>query len=516
MVPVVTRRQMLQRGALLGTAGAAILAEAGCSDIRTQVNRITGPSPAEFSPLPAESLLANGVLHAARRIGFGPRPGDLSHISTIGPKQWIEEQLADSDEMEEDPAVNWRVNGLDTQQTERDAPDALFSMEYEQLLRETQQAALLRAVYSRHQLRENLADFWTNHFNIYAPKSDGQAMVPVDTETVIRENIWSFPQMLMASAKSPAMLNYLDNKLNRRGVPNENYARELLELHTLGVKSGYTLEDIQEVARCLTGWTIRTGFKRGQFEYVESLHDNGSKYIPFLNLTIQPGGGQTDAETVIHTLATHPTVGRFLAGKLCRRFLGSAPPEVVENSANAFVAGKGNVRAMLRPILLDALFNPNTNRRILKRPLDMMVSALRVLAADTDGGEALQTHLANMGQPLYQWPMPDGFPEKPSAWSGSMLPRWNFALALTSNAIGGTRVDLTSAFTSSKAVTDEAKLNTMIETVLCAHPGGSEVNQISARLASHISEARNQAVTDEQIVAECNGLLLASPAFQWK
>src|SRR5580700_8510205 len=320
MEPPVTRRELLQRGALIGAAGAAILAEAGCTEIRTQTGRITGPLPVVFTPLPAEARLANGVLRAARRIGFGPRPADLSHISEIGPRQWIEEQLADSNEMEEDPAVSWRVNGLDTQQTERDAPDALFSMEYDQLLRETQQAAILRAVYSRHQLRENMADFWTNHFNIYAPKSDGQAMVPVDSESVIRDHIWSFPGMLMASAKSPAMLNYLDNKLNHRGVPNENYARELLELHTLGVKSGYTLKDIQEVARCLTGWTIKTGFRRGQFEYVDALHDNGRKYIPFLKLTIEPGGQQRDAETVIHTLATHPTVGRFLASKLCTRF----------------------------------------------------------------------------------------------------------------------------------------------------------------------------------------------------
>jgi len=516
MGPAVTRREMLHRITLAGAAGVAVLAEAGCADIRAQTGRITGPLPAVFTQLPSESLLANGTLHAARRLGFGPRPGDLAHIAEIGARHWVEEQLRDSDTMEEDPAVSWRVNGLDTQQTERDAPDALFSMEYDQLLHETQQAAILRAVYSRHQLRENMADFWTNHFNIYAPKSDGQAMVPVDTETVIRNHIWNFPELLMASAKSPAMLNYLDNKLNHRGVANENYARELLELHTLGVKSGYTLKDIQEVARCLTGWTIKTGFQRGQFEYVDSLHDNGPKYIPFLNLTIEPGGKQSDAETVIHTLSTHPTVGKFLAGKLCRRFLGFAPPDVVAKSASAFVAGKGDVRAMLRPILLDALFAPESNRPIMKRPLDMMASALRVLGADTDGGEGVQTYLANMGQPLYQWPMPDGFPEKPSAWSGSMLPRWNFALALTSEAIDGTHVDLKAPLTAGGASTDEVRLDTMIATVLSANPGNTGVQQTREQVKRHITQARRQAVSEEQILAECYGLLLASPAFQWK
>jgi uncharacterized protein (DUF1800 family) len=516
MKPPVNRRELLQRGVVAGAAGVALLAEAGCTDIRLQASKITGPEPNIFVPLPSEAILANGVLHASRRVGFGPRPGDLAHIAEIGARNWIEEQLADSKEMEEDPAVGWRVNGLDTQQTERDAPDALFSMSYEQLLLETQQSAILRAVYSRHQLRENMADFWTNHFNIYAPKSDGQAMVPVDAETVIRSNIWNFPQMLMASAKSPAMLNYLDNKLNHRGVANENYARELLELHTLGVKSGYTLKDIQGVARCLTGWTIKTGFNRGQFEYVDALHDDGAKFIPFLNLTIAPGGKQRDAETVIHTLSTHPTVGKFIASKLCSRFLGCVPPDVVNRSAAAFVSSKGDVRAMLRPVLLDALFVPDENRPILKRPLDMMVSALRALGADTDGGEPLQNHLANMGQPLYQWPMPDGFPEKPSAWSGSILPRWNFALALCSNAIDDTRVDLNAPASAARAVSDEEKLRAAIETVLCVRPDSPDIKQTSEQLRGHVNQARSLNVSEEQIAAESYGLLIASPAFQWK
>lgn len=512
----VTRRQWLGRGALLGGAGALVFAEAGCTELRTQRSRLTGPTPAVFSPLPAAGVLGSEVLHAARRIGFGPRPGDLAHIAQVGPRKWIEDQITDSDSMDEDPAVNWRVNGLDTQQAVVNDPAGMFSTEYEQLLRETQQAALLRAVYSRHQLRENLADFWTNHFNIYALKSDGQAMLPVDTETVIRSHIWSFPEMLMASAKSPAMLNYLDNKLNKRGVANENYARELLELHTLGVKSGYTLKDIQEVARCLTGWTIKNGFRRGQFEYVDDLHDNGRKYIPFLNLTILPGGKQRDAETVIRALATHPATGEFLARKLCTRFLGSSPTDVVSQSAKAFVSSRGDVRAMLRPILLDALFRPEQNAPILKRPLDFTVSSLRALAADTDAGESLQNHLAGMGQALYQWPMPDGFPEKMSAWTGSMLPRWNFAMALTSNAIDGTRVDLKAPLAAASAVTDENKLSTMIETVLSIHGDAPEAKDTRDALRTHVNKARARSVSEDQITAECSGLLLSSPAFQWK
>lgn len=511
----VTRREWLRRSALT-VSGVALMGAAGCSAVRQKTQSLIGPLPASYTPLPTDGKASAMALHVANRVAFGPRPGDIAHIAALGPHSWIEEQLADSEDMPEDPAVRWRVNGLDTQETERDAPDAMYSMPYEQLLAETQQAALLRAVYSRHQLRETMADFWTNHFNIYALKNEGQVLVPSDTENVLRAHLWSFPDMLMASAHSPAMLNYLDNRLNRRGVANENYARELLELHTLGVKSGYTLKDIQEVARCFTGWTIKTGFQRGQFVYDDLQHDKGGKYIPFLNLTIAPGGGQKDADTVLHTLGTHPVTGRFLARKLCRRFLGNAPDAVVERSANAFVTGKGDVRAMLRPILLDALLDPADNQPILKRPLDMMVSSLRALAADTDGGEDLQRYLAAMGQPLYQWPMPDGFPEKSSAWTGSLLPRWNYALALTANAIPGTTVDLNAPLTAAGAHTDAEILNTLVETTLSRPHDAPEAAAAKMQIQAHIAEGRKAGVPEKQLLAEATGLLLASPAFQWK
>src|SRR4029077_14134157 len=145
--------------------------------------------------------------------------------------------------------------------------------------------------------------FWTNHFNIYALKLEGRSLVPIDTERVLRPHVLgNFEEMLTGCAHSPAMLTYLDNKENRNGVANENYARELLELHTLGVKSGYSLKDIQAVARCFTGWTVQTGFKRGLPDYDPANHDDGLKYIPFLNLTIRPNGGKQDAAQVLDAL----------------------------------------------------------------------------------------------------------------------------------------------------------------------------------------------------------------------
>src|SRR5579871_2527566 len=281
----LSRREWLRRSLLAGAGvGLAALAGTGCEDIRNQVRAITGPAPATYLPLPLDADALRIAVHAVNRVAFGPRPGDAARIAEMGAKHWVEEQLDDSESLGEDPAVAWRVNGLDTQQMAKDGRDVMWSIEYEQLLLETQQAALLRATYSHHQLHEVMADFWTNHFNIYALKSEGQVYVPTDTETVLRPHVLgSFPEMLRASAHSPAMLNYLDNKLNKKGVANENYARELLELHTLGVNSGYTQKDIQEVARCFTGWTLDTGWHKGDFVYDPKQHDEEGKFIPFLD-----------------------------------------------------------------------------------------------------------------------------------------------------------------------------------------------------------------------------------------
>ena len=519
----ITRRDWLRRSLLAGAGiGLAAVAGAGCDDIRNQFRAATGPDPASYLPLPHDADALQEAVHVVNRVAFGPRPGDVARIANQGALNWVKEQLQDSESMGESPAVAWRVNGLDTQQMARGGREVMWSIEYEQLLLETQQAALLRAVYSRHQLHEVMADFWTNHFNLYALKSEGQVYVPTDTETVLRPHVLgSFPAMLRASAHSPAMLNYLDNKLNKKGVANENYARELLELHTLGVNSGYTQKDIQEVARCFTGWTLDTGWHKGEFLFDAKQHDEDGKFIPFLNLTIAPKSGknydgQQDADEVLETLGTHVVTGRFLARKLCRRFLGMAPDAMVEKAAQAFTQSRGDIPSLLRPILTEALFDPALNQPILKRPLDMIVSSLRVIAADTDCGGAVQKHLAAMGQPLYQWPMPDGFPEKATAWTGSLLPRWNFALALTANTMDGTQVDLQAPLKAANAGTDAARLDVLIETILQRPADSAEIAPLRRQLQTHILQARQKGIGDLTTLAETTGLLLASPQFQWK
>lgn len=503
--------------------GALALGAAGCGEVRRRAREFTGPLPATYTALPQNPEAVTAARNVLNRVGFGPKPGDVAHVVAVGPAAWIEEQLGD--QMEENPTVDWRVNGLDTQQIEQDAPDTLYCTDYDQIQREMAQAALLRAIYSHHQLREQMADFWTNHFNIFSLKNDGRALLPVDTARVLRPHVLGrFHDLLTASAHSPAMLAYLDNNQNRKRDPrtgggaNENYARELLELHTLGVKSGYTMKDIQAVARCFSGWTVTTGIKRGQLEFQDGNHDNGLKYIPFLNLTILPNGGKGDATKVLETLSAHPATARFLVRKLCLRFLGEVPPTVAAKAESAYLRSGGDIKQTLRPILLDSdgLLNPHGSKPILKRPLDMMVSATRALAADTDGGGNLQHHLTQMGQPLYEWPMPDGFPEKAAAWTGSLLPRWNFALALASNAVPGTKVDLNAPLAAAKAHTDAEILDTLTETVLARPAGAEEVKEVRAQVGAHIHRARAEGLSDAAALAEVTGLLLASPAFQWK
>ena len=231
-----------------------------------------------------------------------PRPAEHTRLAEIGAAAFLEEQL--TPEMLPAMALQpgWHLRRLET--LHLDAPD-LFDVEERHVKRELQQATLLRAVYSPQQLYEVMVDFWTNHFNIDQNKGDCVWLKTVDDREVIRPHaLGNFHDLLSASAHSPAMLIYLDNQENHAGNPNENYARELLELHTLGVDSGYTQQDVQELARCLTGWRVKEHFYRGKFTFAESAHDNRPKTV--LGLTIPRGAKQRGAEQIIEMLATSP------------------------------------------------------------------------------------------------------------------------------------------------------------------------------------------------------------------
>jgi len=327
------------------------------------------------------------------------------------------------------------------------------------IVTELQRAAVLRARYSERQLYEMVVDFWENHFSIYAQKDADRYMLTSFDRDVIRPfAMGRFRDILGATAQSPAMLFYLDNwqsSVQRKypatkdkpartvGGINENYARELMELHTLGVDGGYTQKDVQEVARCFTGWTVHKPNEDGLFFFNPAAHDNGEKIV--LGQKIPAGGGILDGERVLDILAHHPSTAHFIATKLARRFIGDNPPESVVNRAAAvFLKTDGSIRETLRSIITSPeFFSRSAYRAKTRSPFEYTVAALRALDAETDGDRPVLDWIARMGQPIFGHVTPDGYADRADQWlsTGALLERFNFANALATNRIKGTRID---------------------------------------------------------------------------
>jgi len=325
------------------------------------------------------------------------------------------------------------------------------------------EAKLYRAIYSNRQLEEQMADFWFNHFNVYIDKGADRILTSTYERDAIRPHVFGkFRDLLEATAHSPAMLFYLDNwqSISPDTVPvrrfakqkakqarglNENYARELMELHTLGVDGGYTQKDIIEVARCFTGWTINQPNRGGEFIYNDRVHDKGEKTV--LGVKIPAGGGQDDAEKVLDILARHPSTARFISTKLAKKFVADdPPPALIERMAKTFHDTDGDIRAVMST-LLDSkeFFSEGAFQAKVKTPLELIVSAVRAADAQVDFAIPLATQIGQLGEPLYRKIEPTGYSSANSEWvnSAALLARMNFALALADNRVPGSKVDAT-------------------------------------------------------------------------
>lgn len=370
-------------------------------------------------------------------------------------------------------------------------------------------ARILRAVQSKRQLLERVVEFWTDHFNISLESEPEIFLKTVDDRDVLRPNaLGSFRALLGASAHSPAMLAYLDNDTNTAAAPNENYARELMELHTLGVTGGYTQQDVAEVARCFTGWTYwraAAGATAYTFRYQNSIHDNGQKTV--LGHVIPAGGGQQDAETVLDILAAHPSTATFICTKLARWFWGDPPdPALVSLAASTFQATAGNIKEVVRVILLaTAAIEQNTK---YKRPFDLFTSGLRALSANITTPGSLQTPLIGAGQLPFNWSPPDGYPDSLEFWVGLLLPRWNFGASLLNAEFGGgvsvNYTALLAGATTGQQVMDRLD-SLLFEGAMPPGEKSAILTYIGGPAASP-SDARKR---------EAIGLALAAPAFQW-
>ncbi len=320
------------------------------------------------------------------------------------------------------------------------------------------EAKLQRAVYSPRQLEEVLVDFWLNHFNVFSGKGPvGMLLIGYERDAIRPFVLGRFRDMLLATARHPAMLFYLDNHLSRTspenapqgffGGPqqglNENYGRELLELHTLGSGGGYTQADVINVARAFTGWTIFSPDRYAEFQFDPARHDRGEKVV--FGRTFPRGGGEEEGLTIIDMLAVHPSTARFISRKLAQRFVADDPPQaLVDRMAATFTKTSGDLRAVMETLLLSREFlSEGAWQAKAKTPLELVSSALRALDADVADTTALAQQIADMGQPLYGALPPTGYSTLADAWSGSagLLRRMGFANALVAGQIGGVKVN---------------------------------------------------------------------------
>jgi uncharacterized protein (DUF1800 family) len=370
------------------------------------------------------------IVHALNRLTFGARPGDVARVRSRGLARWIEDQLTPRPTQDSPPAMPPLAR--------RPEPGEL-----RRLLAEAADAKLRRALHSDRQLEEVLVDFWFNHFNVFARKGPTGLFVRDHEDRAIRPHVFSrFRDLLGATARSPAMLIYLDNwqSNDRRGL-NENYARELLELHTLGVEGGYTQLDVINVARAFTGWTVARDGSSG-FRFATRLHDREAKRV--LGVDMSAGGGIDDGERVLDIVARHPSTARHIALKLSERFVSNtAPATLVERAAKRFATTHGNLREVVRVIVTSPeFFDPAVRQQKIKTPLEFVVSALRASDAEVVSTGALVRALADMGMPLYLCQPPTGYDETADSWvsSGALVNRINFAMTLSSGQVPGVRV----------------------------------------------------------------------------
>ncbi len=548
-----SRRVMLLGAlALLGTlAVAAPSAPREDEDARIvhALNRLGyGPRPGDVERVRAMGLdkWIDSQLHPDRIANAG-LPARLATLRTVSLSIHDLMKRYDVPPEAKKEAQKLKAEGADDEQVKRARRDLMkkYAPDMEgqprQVLEELQQAKVVRAIYSERQLEEVLVDFWMNHFNVFAQKGPEKFLLGEYERGVIRPHaLGKFEDLLLATAESPAMLFYLDNWVSadpnapdrpprvffgRPGRPfgfprpaellrrppdpsrkkrglNENYAREVMELHTLGVDGGYTQRDVTEVARCFTGWTIR-GLKeqRPEFHFDDRMHDHGNKVV--LGQVIK-GGGQDEGKKVIHLLATSPSTARFISLELARRLVADEPPPaLVDRAARTFRETHGDIRAVVRTIVTSPeFFSSEARSAKVKTPLEFVVSAVRASGASVDEASELARRIAAMGMPLYMDQPPTGYKDTAEAWvsTGGLLARLNFALDLAAGRVPGVHVDPSGLA-----------------------PAAASSQDVVATLAARLVPAGLSAATEKTLDAEAGsgldparmaGLILGSPEFQ--
>lgn len=462
-------------------------------------------SSAQAAPRSVSADIDKNALLAklVRRLTWGFTQEEYALAQQLGYEGYLEYHLnpaAINDSVFESRLAQYTTLGMPSNE--------LFGLTAGQVVAELSEAMILRAVYSKRQLFERMVDFWSDHFSIDIDIDLCFYLKTPDDRDVIRANaLGSFPNMLRASVQSPCMLKYLANDTNVSIAPNENYARELMELHTLSVDGPYTQSDVQEVARCFTGvrlHRLNTENRWGQLLFEPVYHDNGEKMV--LGQRVAANGGLQDIFVVADILHAHPSTARFIASKLCKKFLGEdVPGSLVESIAAVYVSTGGDIKSMLRAILRPENLHTDYGPRF-KRPQHMMISALRALPTPITSTQILRiTHMNGAGHIPFNWSPPDGYPDSLAHWQGLALPRWNFAALLVTDAIPGITFDVNSYFAGMTTAVQ------MINKIDSSMFGGELPEAQRVQLLDFLNI--NPADTGRR--RDTVGLALSAPAFQW-
>jgi uncharacterized protein (DUF1800 family) len=526
------------------------------------------------------------AMHVLNRLAFGPRPGDVDAIAKSGVDAWIEQQL--HPEAIPDRAVEARIALLPTmslsnaqivktyyepvlmarKKANAEAKDGIDDKKdiRRELMRDIPPGQrpqvvmndllaqrILRAAESDRQLNEVMVDFWMNHFNVFAGKGIDRFLLTSYERDVIRPHMWGrFEDLLLATAKSPAMLFYLDNARSiaapenrprfaqratfggrrfgrmdampqqqqnqQKGGLNENYAREIMELHTLGVDGGYTQKDVTELARVLTGWTItreRDGSGEGAaFIFRPMLHDAASKVV--LGVRFPAGGGIQEGERMIQILARHPATAHHIAYKLCQRLVADdPPPALVDRVAAKFLATGGDLRQTVKAVISSPEFWSQTSYRAkVKSPFEYTISAVRAVNGKITDVTPIARALQQIGEPLYGAQPPTGYSDKADVWinTGALMNRLNFALALVSNKLPGVQSDVVSLIPTAEA----SDASRSVEALALALTGGNLTEETRSTIKSRIVERKTPTEDpwDNTQLPTVAGLILGSPEFQ--
>jgi len=502
---------------------------------------------------PAKLSERQRALHALNRLGFGPRPGDVEKVMNAGVDKWIDQQL--HPERIADTAVAARLQNFPTlqlsdsdivqkyylplQQMRREAKndgEALkelrekipYDQRPQRVVEDLVSQRIVRAVDSDRQLNEIMVDFWMNHFNVFVGKGLDRFLLTSYERDVIRPHIWGkFEDLLMATAKSPAMLFYLDNatsvaapenrpplpprvamrmmqqpQAKRNGGLNENYAREIMELHTLGVDGGYTQKDVTELARVLTGWSIaRPQEGNVSFVFRRAVHDVKPKTV--LGVRFPAGGGIEEGERMIHILAHQPATAHHIAYQLCQRLVADdPPPALVDRVAKRFLATDGDLRETVKAVISSPEFwDPGVYRAKVKSPFEYVVSAVRAVDAHVDDARPIARSLQQIGEPLYGAQPPTGYKDTADAWvnTGALVNRLNFAMALANNSLPGIATNV-------MTLVGGVDQQNCVDALAVAITGGN--------LTDETRQTIKAKATGDQQVRTVAGLILGSPEFQ--